>query len=93
MSDNRFRRNRESADGSPGCGTLFESAVPFRRSGIRVFSVFDPIKINPLKCVVDPIKNAILPDSNAISVLVSQIKTAWRARVFRQGADLFQDSS
>jgi hypothetical protein len=55
--------------------------------------MFNTVNIYSLQGIVDPIENAIIPGSNAIAVLIRQLKTSGRTRVFRKGADFLEDSN
>jgi hypothetical protein len=63
----------------------------FRYSGMGVFAVFDPVDINPLQGVVNPIENPEISDTQAMPVFSRQLQTARRAGILRKLTDLLDD--
>jgi hypothetical protein len=53
--------------------------------------VFDPINIDPFQSIVDPIKNAIISDPDAIPVVAGQLEGTGRTRVSGESSDLPYD--
>jgi hypothetical protein len=53
--------------------------------------MFDPVNIDPFRCVVDPIEDAVIPHSKAVSCLSCQLQASVGSRVPGECADLLDD--
>jgi hypothetical protein len=54
--------------------------------------VLDPVDENSLRLVVDPIEDAIISNSETITLVPGQFEAAGGTRVLGQGPDFLEDS-
>lgn len=54
--------------------------------------MLDPVDVDPLRSIVDPVENAIISGPETIAVIPRQLQTSGRTSVLGQGADFLEDT-